>query len=114
MGFSLKCSCEYEFFMFKETPETVRAKGYSNLAPLSPGMFGYSWVRASENAPLVHALQDGLAAFDVEIEAFHTETGPGVYEAAIRYDGLLRHLGAAESIPAVGCAFWLDRLRGEE
>ncbi|HEY6910680.1 MAG TPA: glutamine synthetase family protein [Myxococcales bacterium] len=90
MGYSLKCSCEYEFFMFRETPETVRAKGYSNLTPLSPGMFGYSWVRASENAPLVHALQDGLAAFDVEIEGFHTETGPGVYEAAIRYDGLLR------------------------
>src|SRR5437764_1025569 len=37
-----------------------------------------------------HALQDGLNAFDVEIEGFHTETGPGVYEAAIRYDSLLR------------------------
>lgn len=90
MGFAVKCSCEYEFFLFRETPESVRAKGYANLAPLSPGMFGYSWVRASENAPLVHALQDGLDAFDVEIEGFHTETGPGVYEAAIRYDGLLR------------------------
>jgi glutamine synthetase len=90
MGFSLKCSCEYEFFLFKETPESVRAKGYANLTPLSPGMFGYSWVRSSENAALVHALQDGLLAFDVEIEGFHTETGPGVYEAAIRYDTLSR------------------------
>jgi glutamine synthetase len=90
MGFSVKCSSEYEFFLFKETPESVRQKGYSNLTPLSPGMFGYSWLRASENAPLVHALQDGLNAFDVEIEGFHTETGPGVYEAAIKYDGLLR------------------------
>src|SRR5947208_619819 len=54
------------------------------------GMFGYSWLRASENAPLVHALQDGLNAFDIEIEGFHTETGPGVYEAAIKYDSLIR------------------------
>jgi len=90
MGFSVKCASEYEFFIFKETPESVRAKGYANLTPLTPGMFGYSWLRASENAPLVHALQDGLAAFDVEVEGFHTETGPGVYEAAIRYDSLLR------------------------
>jgi glutamine synthetase len=53
-------------------------------------MFGYSWLRASENAGLVHDLQDQLAAFDIEVEGFHTETGPGVYEAAIRYDQLLR------------------------
>ena len=90
MGFSVKCSSEYEFFMFKETPESVRAKGYANLTALSPGMFGYSWLRASENAPLVHGLLDGLNAFDVEIEGFHTETGPGVYEAALKYDSLIR------------------------
>jgi glutamine synthetase len=90
MGFSIKCASEYEFFLFRETPESVRAKGYQNLTPLSPGMFGYSWLRASENAPLVHALQDGLNAFDIEVEAFHTETGPGVYEAALKYDSLLR------------------------
>jgi len=27
-----------------------------------------------------------------------------------RYDGLLSHLGAPEPVPAVGCAFWLDRI----
>ncbi|UMY18767.1 ATP phosphoribosyltransferase regulatory subunit [Methylobacterium organophilum] len=26
-----------------------------------------------------------------------------------RYDGLLQHLGSAEPLPAVGCAFWLTR-----
>src|SRR6267378_2873201 len=90
MGFTVKCASEYEFFLFKETPESLRAKGYSNLTPLSPGMFGYSWLRSSANAPLVHDLQDSLAAFDIEVEGFHTETGPGVYEAAIRYDQMVR------------------------
>ena len=90
MGFTVKCASEYEFFLFKETPESVRAKGYGNLVPLTPGMFGYSWLRASENAPLVHALLDGLDAFDIDLEALHTETGPGVYEAAIKYDALIR------------------------
>ena len=90
MGFSLKCASEYEFFLFKETPESVRQKGYANLQHLTPGMFGYSWLRTSENAPLVHAFQDGMMAYDLEIEGFHTETGPGVYEAAIKYDTLAR------------------------
>jgi ATP phosphoribosyltransferase regulatory subunit len=27
-----------------------------------------------------------------------------------RYDGLLQRLGAAESVPAVGCSIWLDRV----
>ena len=52
-------------------------------------MFGYSWVRTSESAALVHALLDGLNAFGIPIEGFHTETGPGVFEAAIGYDDLL-------------------------
>jgi glutamine synthetase len=90
LGFSVKASSEYEFFIFKETPQSLREKRYADLTPLSPGMFGYSWLRASENADLVHALIDGMAAFDIELEGFHTETGPGVYEAAIRYDSLLR------------------------
>jgi len=90
MGFAVKCASEYEFFLFKETPESLRAKGFQNLTPLSPGMFGYSWVRSSANAPLVHDIQDKLLAFDIEVEGFHTETGPGVYEAAIKYDALIR------------------------
>jgi glutamine synthetase len=38
----------------------------------------------------VHAILNEMKAFDIEIEGFHTETGPGVYEAAIKYDDALR------------------------
>jgi len=51
-------------------------------------MFGYSWLRTSQSWDLVHALLDGCNAFGLEVEGFHTETGPGVYETAIRYDVL--------------------------
>ncbi|HEX9291473.1 MAG TPA: glutamine synthetase family protein [Anaeromyxobacteraceae bacterium] len=89
-GLEAKLAAEYEFFFFKETPESVRAKGFTGLTPLSPGMFGYSWLRASESSELVHRIQDELAAFDLQIEGFHTETGPGVFEAAIAVDTGLR------------------------
>jgi len=81
---------EYEYFFFRETPQSLRDKGFRNLVPLSPGMFGYSWLRSSQSADLVHAIIDGCSAYDIEIEGFHTETGPGVYEAAILYDDALR------------------------
>jgi glutamine synthetase len=89
-GFSPTFAAEFEFFVFKETPESMRQKGYKNLTPLSPGMFGYSWLREGQHADFCHAIMDEMSAFDVEIEALHTETGPGVYEVAIRYDDALR------------------------
>ncbi len=81
---------EFEFFLFKETPESLRTKGFRDLTPLSPGMFGYSWVREGQNSELCHAILDEMSAFGVDIEGLHTETGPGVYEVAIRYDDALR------------------------
>lgn len=74
---------EYEFWFFKETPQSIREKGYRSLTPLTPGSFGYSVLRASENSALVLDIIESMSAFDVPLEAFHTETGPGVYEAAI-------------------------------
>ena len=89
MGFQPKFGAEYEFFIFKETPQSPEGEGLpATSTPLTPGMFGYSWLRTSPNAPLVHAIIDGCNAFGMELEGFHTETGPGVYEAAIRYDDL--------------------------
>ncbi len=88
-GLSALFAAEFEFFVFKETPDTLKAKGFRDLVPLSPGMFGYSWVREGQNSELCHAILDEMAAFDIPIEALHTETGPGVYEVAIRYDDAL-------------------------
>jgi glutamine synthetase len=90
LGFEAHLAAEYEFFFFRETAESIRAKGFQGLTPLSPGMFGYSWLRSSQSRELVHDLLDQLAAFDVAVEGFHTETGPGVFEAAIAVDAALR------------------------
>jgi len=83
LGYEARFAAEYEFFIFRETAQTLREKQFGGLTPLSPGMFGYSVQRASANAELVLEILEALAAFDVPLEGFHTETGPGVYEAAI-------------------------------
>src|SRR6185437_10747458 len=78
LGFSAKFACEFEFFVFQETPHSLHEKGFRDLKNLSPGMFGYSWVREGQQQALMGAILDGMRAFDVEIEGLHTETGPGV------------------------------------
>lgn len=84
-GFRPVLSQEFEWFNFKETPESSRDKGYRNLEPLTPGNFGYSVLRSSLRNEFFTELFDGLTKFGVPIEGLHTETGPGVLEAAIKY-----------------------------
>jgi len=90
LGFLPRMGAEYEYFIFRETAQTLRQKAFHDLTTLSPGMFGYSWLRSSANSALVHSLVDGCNAFGIDVEGMHTETGPGVYETAIRYDDLER------------------------
>jgi glutamine synthetase len=52
-------------------------------------MFGYSLLRSNQSKDYFNALFIDLAAFDLPIEGLHTETGPGVYEAAILYSDAL-------------------------
>jgi glutamine synthetase len=90
LGYQPVLAAEFEFFVFRETPASLHAKGFRALEPLSPGMFGYSWVREGQHADLCHAILDDMDRFDIPIEGLHTETGPGVYEVAIQYDDALR------------------------
>jgi glutamine synthetase len=90
MGFQASAAFEYEFFVFDETPDSVRAKGYRGLKPLTPGYFGYSVLRSSVHAELYDELLSTCRAMDMALEGLHTETGPGVLEAAIGVDDALR------------------------
>ncbi|MGC4094984.1 MAG: glutamine synthetase family protein [Polyangiaceae bacterium] len=84
-GYSAYASLEYEFFHFRETPQSLEQKSFANPEPISPGMFGYSLLRMNQSRDYLNALMDELLAFGVPLEGLHTETGPGVMEAAIVY-----------------------------
>jgi glutamine synthetase len=84
-GFTAYFSQEFEWFNFKETPQSAHEKNYKNLTPLTPGMFGYSILRSTVSNPFFTDLFELLRRFDVPLEGLHTETGPGVLEAAIQY-----------------------------
>jgi glutamine synthetase len=85
MGYTPLLSQEFEWFNFEETPNSLNEKGFKNLKPITPGMFGYSLLRSSLRNDYFNELFDLLTKFDIPIEGLHTETGPGVLEAAIKY-----------------------------
>ena len=89
LGLQPLCGLEFEWFNFRETPISWAEKKGVNPTPLTPGMFGYSLLRANENREFFNALLDELGAFGVPIEGLHTETGPGVYEAALLFSEAL-------------------------
>jgi glutamine synthetase len=89
MGFSVKAAAEFEFFVFEETPESIRQKNYRGMTPLTPGNFGYSMLRSGVHSALYQELLLLCEQMDMGIEGLHTETGPGVLEAALRVDDAL-------------------------
>ena len=89
MGIKVFSGFEYEFFVFNETPHSVREKGFQNLTPLAPGDFGYSVIRNSVESETYHNILQLCEAMDMGLEGLHEETGPGVLEAAICYSEAL-------------------------
>ena len=87
MGFDASAALEYEFFMFEETPHSVREKNYRGLKNWTPGNFGYSVLRSTVQGDFYRQLLDLCEQMDMPIEGLHTETGPGVLEAALAVDG---------------------------
>jgi len=88
-GYKAYFSQEFEWFNFLGKGGAVGAADYKSLQPMSQGMFGYSILRASQGSAFFQDLFDQLEKFGVPLEGLHTETGPGVYEAAILYAEVL-------------------------
>lgn len=88
-GYKASFGQEFEWFNFREETEELSKRDFQNPTPLTSGMFGYSLIRMSNNQDFFNEIYDLLNDFRVPLEGLHTETGPGVYEAAILYDDVL-------------------------
>lgn len=109
MGYGARMAFEYEFFVFDETPQSIRDKDYHNLTPLSPGNFGYSVLRTNRYSDLFNELMDFCIDHGFELEALHCETGPGVWEAAIAVDSVLEAADKASLFKTFVKAFFEKR-----
>ena len=95
MDFQVMTGMEFEWYNFAETPQSWAAKKGVDPEPLTQGMFGYSLLRVSQHQDYFNAIMDQMLAFGVPLEGLHTETGPGVYEAAIAFSSALEQADRA-------------------
>ncbi len=88
-GYTPYFSQEFEWFNLVDNTDELYTGKFRDAKPVTQGMFGYSMQRAAEKNQYFNDLFDLLKKFGVPIEGLHTETGPGVYEAAITYSEIL-------------------------
>lgn len=84
-GYVAMAGVELEFFNFDETPRSLAEKQGVGLVPMTPGNFGYSILRPTAQQDFFYEIFDKCLEFGIPIEGWHTETGPGVYEAALKF-----------------------------
>ncbi|TAQ89638.1 hypothetical protein B7494_g2023 [Chlorociboria aeruginascens] len=100
-GLSAMAGVEYEFFQFKVPPANpnapiserntsstatfLRDNPVNSLPSLTEGMFGYSLTRPIHNQEYYYSIFDACERFNCGIEGWHTESGPGVFEAALSF-----------------------------
>ena len=83
MGYGVRAGFEYEFFLFEETPQSLRDKDYRNLRSLAPGNRTYSLATLAVENSFLSGLLEALAVAGIQCDCLHSELGPGCLEAPL-------------------------------
>ncbi|CRG86335.1 glutamine synthetase [Talaromyces islandicus] len=96
-GYQAMAGAEFEFYQFRApqnesgernssgTASFLKNNPVESLPPLTEGMFGYSITRPVHNQDYYYGIFDACEKFRCDIEGWHTESGPGVFEAALQF-----------------------------
>ncbi len=85
MGFTAKMGSELEFYVFDETFETAREKGYRQLKTAGWYIEDYHIFQTTKEEPLIRAIRNGMDGAGVPVEFSKGEWGPGQEEINLRY-----------------------------
>ena len=89
-GHEAVAAFEFEFIVLEETADTLRAKGFANLAPFAADNRCWSGQTAATHAGFVADLEALLRAADIDLYALGVELGPGCFEATLRHKPAMR------------------------
>lgn len=84
-GYTPNIGYEFEFYVFRETPDSAHAKKYTDLTPSAPGVHTYNLYRGTLAEPLIGELRRAMVQYGVPLEGCNSEAGPGQYEISLRY-----------------------------
>ncbi|KAK3372269.1 putative glutamine synthetase [Podospora didyma] len=95
-GYGAMAGAEYEFFQYRAPTDPssegttsaaafLRDNAVHSMPSITEGMFGYSLTRPVHNQDYYYDIFNTCEAFKCNIEGWHTESGPGVFEAALEF-----------------------------
>jgi glutamine synthetase len=84
MGFEAIVGVELEFYVLRETPQSVLGKRPSQLVAVDERPSVYGIVAASRNEPFLGAVRETLLRYGLAVEACNPEAGPGQFEINLR------------------------------
>jgi glutamine synthetase len=84
MGFEPIVGVELEFYVLRETPQSVQAKRPSQLEAVEARPSVYGVVAASRQEPFAGTVRETLLRYGLPVEACNPEAGPGQFEINLR------------------------------
>jgi glutamine synthetase len=99
-GYGAMAGAEYEFYTFRAPRDDSIQSTHNSSATTAPflqnnpthslphltqGMFGYSLTDPIHNQGWFYSVFDTCVKFKCNVEGWHTESGPGVFEAALEF-----------------------------
>lgn len=125
MGYTALGASELEFYVFKESYESAKAKHFHDLETFGWYIEDYHILQGTKEEPLIRAIRNGLEGAGIPVESSKGEWGPGQHELNVEYAGFVemsdRHVmlkhAAKEIAASMGMAVtfmakWNEKLAG--
>ncbi len=88
-GYRAFFGSELEFYLFPESYEALRARGFGTRRPLVPYIEDYHLLSGAWAEPVIGAIRRGADASGIPVEFSKGEWGPGQHEINLRYAAAL-------------------------
>ena len=89
MGLTSAVATELEFFVFRDSFEELRDKGYREMTPISPYNEDYHIFQTTKEESLMRSIRNGLNGAGVRVENTKGEADPGQAEINVCYSDAL-------------------------
>ncbi|HEV2310857.1 MAG TPA: glutamine synthetase family protein [Acidimicrobiia bacterium] len=88
-GLTVKCGSELEFYLFRDSYEEAREKGYRDLEYHAPYVQDYHVLQTTRDEYVIRAIRNGMDAARVPVEFSKGEAGPGQHEINLEFTDAL-------------------------
>jgi glutamine synthetase len=85
LGLEPMCGIELEFYILRETPNSILSRRPIELVPLVDRPSTYGVALGSSQEAIGRLIRESALAYELPVETCNPETGPGQFEITLRY-----------------------------